>query len=80
MREQDLSHVYYDMQTIKNVTKTLSDIDLMDQCLMDIQMFQRHDLDQLYDKLAMGEKLSREERKELESFYILANVDFMVNE
>lgn len=80
MREQDLSQVYYDMQTIKNVTKTLSDIDLMDQCLMDIQMFQRHDLDKLYDKLAVGEKLSREERKELESFYILANVDFMVNE
>lgn len=77
---QDLYAVFYDMQTIKKELEQLNDGELMNACLMDIEMFQRHDLDALYDKLAIGKKLTGEERTSLESFYILANIDFTVNE
>jgi hypothetical protein len=77
---QDLSQVFYDMQTIRNIIKDLSDADLYDQCLMDIDMHKRKDLDELYDKLAAGGRLTSEERLKVESFYILTNVDFLVNE
>lgn len=78
MKEQNLDQVHYELQTLKNEMRELSDIDLYDRCLYDIQTFQRHDLDQLYDKLADGNGLSKEERKLVEAFYILANVDFLV--
>lgn len=77
-KEQNMEQVHYELQTLKNEMKELSDIDLYDRCLYDIQVYQRHDLDQLYDKLAEGNGLSKEERKFVEGFYILANVDFLV--
>lgn len=76
--EQNLEYMYYELATVRSEMKELSDVDLYDRCLMDIQVFQRHDLDQLYDKLADGEKLTDEERKAVEGFYILANMDFLV--
>lgn len=77
---QNLSHVFYDMQTARNILQNLSDTALYDSVMMDIQVYERHDLDAFYDKLAAGEKLSQLERKELESFYILTSVDFLVSE
>lgn len=76
--EQDLHEMYFDLSTIRKELNDLNDVDLYDRCLMDIQVFQRHDLDLLYDKLAAGEKLTAKERGEVESFYILANMDFLV--
>lgn len=43
-------------------------------------MYGREDLERLYDKVAMGKKLALEERKELEHFYMLTNIDFVVTE
>lgn len=76
--EQNLDQMYYDLHTLKRELLELNDVDLYDRCLMDIQMFQRHDLDKLYDKLAVGEVLTPKERRDVESFYILANMDFLV--
>jgi len=80
MKEQDLSQVFFDMQTVANSCKYLNDSDLYDLCIMDIQIYQRVDLDDMYDKLAAGEKLTADERKELERFYTLVSVDFLVKE
>jgi uncharacterized coiled-coil DUF342 family protein len=80
MKGQNLDQVFYDLQTARNVLQHLSDEALFDSCAMDIQVHQREDLDGFYEKLVKGEKLTREERKQLESFYILTSVDFLVNE
>lgn len=80
MKEQDLSQVFYDLQTIRKTIEHLSDADLYDYCIMDIDVYKRVDLDQLYDKLAAGGKLTASERKELEAFYTLVSVDFVVKE
>lgn len=80
MKGQNLDEVFYDLQTIRNIVQNLSDEALFDSCAMDIQVHGREDLDAFYDKLAQGQKLTRDERKELEAFYILTSVDFLVNE
>lgn len=78
MKEQNLEQMYYEMQTVKSEITALNDVDLYDRCLMDIDKFQRHDLDALYDKLAIGEKLTAKERRDVESFYILVNMEVLV--
>ena len=80
MKGQDLSQVFYDMETSKRLVKELSDAALYDSCAMEIQVYEREDLDAFYEKLVQGQKLSQEERKQLETFYILTSVDFLVNE
>ena len=72
--------VLYELETNRSSIKHLSDSDLYDFCIMDIQIHQRHDLDDLYDKLAAGGKLSQLERQELEGFYILSSMEFLINE
>lgn len=78
-RSNILEHVIYELQTLRNEMQELSDVDLYDRCLMDIELYKRHDLDALYDKLYEGKKLTPKERKAVEAFYILANMDFMVS-
>jgi hypothetical protein len=75
-----LGDVIYDMETAKLALKGMSDADLFDACMYDIQANNRDDLDKLYDKLVDKQKLTPEERKSLETFYILANADFLVEE
>jgi hypothetical protein len=77
---QDLSNVYFDLETVRREIQGLSDIELYDYCISDIDLHKREDLDQLYDKLAGGGKLTSEERKELESFYTLVSLEFLANE
>lgn len=78
--EQDLGRMYHELYAVKSEIAKLSDVDLYDLCLLDIQLAQRHDLDALYDILALGYKLTPKERKEVESFYILANMEVLANE
>lgn len=80
IKQQYLDNVFYELETTRASIKGLSDNDLYDYCIIDIQVHQRHDLDDLYEKLAAGGKLSTQERKELESFYILSSMDFLINE
>lgn len=75
-----IDEVLYDLQTVTDSIKYMDDLALYDSCMFDIQEYQRHDLDALYDKLALGGKLSPEERKQVEAFYILTNIDFLVHE
>ena len=76
--EQDLENMYYELATVTSEIKDLTDADLYDRCMLYIQTYQRHDLDVLYDKLAIGDKLTAKERKDVESFYILADMNFAV--
>jgi uncharacterized coiled-coil DUF342 family protein len=73
--EQDLSEVYYELQTRRDEIKHLSDGELFDNLMVEIQLHDRNDLDQFYDKLAQGEKLTKEERKQLEGFYLIVNME-----
>jgi hypothetical protein len=68
MKGQDLYNVFYDLQTIRLELKDKADSVLYNECAFEIDEYKREDLDQLYDKLAAGEKLTKEERKELENF------------
>lgn len=77
---QDLYNVFYDLQTIRMELKDKPDAALYNECAFEIDEYKREDLDQLYEKLVEGKKLSREERQELENFYTLTNVRFLVNE
>lgn len=77
---QDLFPVYDAMHTVHIMIDGLSDADLYDLCIFDIEMYKRKDLDDLYEKLALGESLTPEERKKVEAFYMLTNVVFLVNE
>lgn len=79
-QEHSLEQVHYEQQTLTNEMRELSDIDLYDRCLYEIQLQQRHDLDQLYDKLAEGKPLTKDERKIVEAFYVLSFAEFMVKE
>ncbi len=80
LHQQHLNLVIYELETIKNSIKGLSDADLYDYCIMDIDAYKRHDLDALYENLAAGGKLSQSERVSLEAFYILTSMDLVVNE
>lgn len=77
---QDLSEVYYELQTVRDTLKYLTDGDLYDCCMPYIDMFGREDLDQFYEKLSQGGDLEDDERKKLEAFYILVSTELSANE
>ncbi len=77
--EQDMYPTFCEMRTGLDSIKNMKDADLYDLVIIDIQMCQHHELDALYDKLSLGFKLSPEERRQVEAFYLLTTMDFLVN-
>lgn len=75
---QPLSQLYYEIDTVRFMMEMFSDADLFDYCAPHIEMYKHKELDKYYDKLIIGEKLTPEERKKLEAFCILVNVDLFL--
>lgn len=79
MLSPELHNVLDNMLTVQLAIKDLSDADLYDCCILDIELHKREDLDQLYEKLALGGKLTVDERKKVEAFFILTNLQLWVH-
>lgn len=73
-----LTQLYYEMDTIKMQMATFSDADLIDFIVSHIDMYSHSGMDKLYDKIACGDNLAPEERKEVEAFCILANTEMVI--
>lgn len=62
-----------DINGTLDMISTMSDSDLYDFCLSQIEQYNHYELDALYPKLAGGGELTKAERAALEGFCVLAN-------
>jgi hypothetical protein len=76
----DYNTVFYELSTIRLEIQAMSDQRLAEECSYLSTRYRSNFLDRILDKALEGKPISKLERKDMEDFYTLINIDFGFNE
>lgn len=77
---QDYNNIYDEMSTLQMALNVMTDTALAEECSYLSNRYRTNFLEKIIDKALEGsEKLTEQERKDLEQFYIIIHMDLGFN-